>query len=223
MRQRKSKKILIYFFLFLIIGSINNLSINKIKISNISDIKILGLGTENNNFLLEKINNLKLENIILIKKNKLNNIISSNSLVEKYDIFKIYPSSLYINIQKTKFLAKINRDGINYIIGSNGKLSYSEAYNENLPFIFGKPKIEEFLRFKEVIDISKIEYKEIKNLYYFGTGRWDLELKDNLIIKLPENDIKNSLELVFEFLNNENFSNIKEIDARIKDQIILND
>jgi cell division protein FtsQ len=143
--------------------------------------------------------------------------------VEKYDIFKIYPSSLYINIQKTKFLAKINRDGINYIIGSNGKLSYSEAYNENLPFIFGKPKIEEFLRFKEVIDISKIEYKEIKNLYYFGTGRWDLELKDNLIIKLPENDIKNSLELVFEFLNNENFSNIKEIDARIKDQIILND
>ena len=223
MQQRKSKKILIYFFLFLIIGSINNLSINEIKFSNITDIKILGLGTENNNFLLEKINNLKLENIIFIKKNKLDNIISSNSLVEKYDIFKIYPSSLYINIQKTKFLAKINRDGVNYIIGSNGKLSYSEAYKENLPFIFGKPKIEEFLRFKEVIDISKIEYKEIKNLYYFETGRWDLELKDNLIIKLPENDIKNSLELVFEFLNNENFSNIKEIDARIKNQIILND
>ena len=79
MQQRKSKKILIYFFLLLIIGSINNLSINEIKISNITDIKILGLGTENNNFLLEKINNLKLENIILIKKNELDNIISSNS------------------------------------------------------------------------------------------------------------------------------------------------
>ena len=131
MQQRKSKKILIYFFLLLIIGSINNLSINEIKISNITDIKILGLGTENNNFLLEKINNLKLENIILIKKNELDNIISSNSLVEKYDIFKIYPSSLYINIQKTKFLAKINRDGVNYIIGSIGKLSIIKLYNKN--------------------------------------------------------------------------------------------
>ena len=90
MHLRKSKKILIYFSLLLILGSINNIALNKIKLSNISSIEILGLGQENNNFLLENIKNLVLENIFIINKDKLHNVINSNSLVEKYDIFKAY-------------------------------------------------------------------------------------------------------------------------------------
>ncbi len=223
MQERKSKNILIYFLILMIAGSINNIELNKTNFSNISNIKVLGLGDSNNNDLLKKINDLKLGSIFLIKKNEINNIINSNSLVEKYEVFKIYPSSLYINIQKTKSLARINRNGVNYIIGSNGKLLSNEFYKEKLPFIFGNPNIREFIRFKKIIDISKIEFKEIKNLYHFPTGRWDLELYNNVIIKLPENDIENILKLVFEFLNNKDFIDIKTIDARVKNQIILND
>tara|TARA_B100000900_G_scaffold395090_1_gene393143 strand:+ start:488 stop:1159 length:672 start_codon:yes stop_codon:yes gene_type:complete len=223
MQERKSKNILIYFLILMIAGSINNIELNKTNFSNISNIKVLGLGDSNNNDLLKKINDLKLGSIFLIKKNEINNIINSYSLVEKYEVFKIYPSSLYINIQKTKSLARINRNGVNYIIGSNGKLLSNEFYKEKLPFIFGNPNIREFIRFKKIIDISKIEFKEIKNLYHFPTGRWDLELYNNVIIKLPENDIENILKLVFEFLNNKDFIDIKTIDARVKNQIILND
>jgi len=222
MHQRKSKKILIYFLLFLIVGSINNIKFNKINISNISNIKIIGLGKVNNNFLLKKIKGLKLENIFFINENDISYIIESNSLVEKYDIFKIYPSSLYINIQKTKFLARINQNGKNLIVGSNGKFSNNKIYNDNLPFIFGNPQIKEFLKFKEIIDNSKIEYKEIKNIYYFSTGRWDLELNNDIIIKLPEKNIEESLKLVFEFLSNNEITRLKVIDARIKNQIIVN-
>jgi cell division protein FtsQ len=149
-------------------------------------------------------------------------LIESNSLVENYDIFKVYPSSLYINIQKTKFLARINHNGINYIVGSNGKLSKNNLYDENLPFIFGKPRIDEFLRFKKIIDLSKLEYKEIKNLYFFPTGRWDIEFDNNVLIKLSEKNVEQNLELVYEFLNNNNFGDIKIIDVRIENQIILN-
>ncbi len=223
MQQRKSKRVLIYFLLFLIVGSINNIKFNKIDILNITNIKIIGLGEVNNNFLLEKIKGLKLENIFFINENDINHIIESNSLVEKYDIFKIYPSSLYINIQKTKFLARINKNGKNLIVGSNGKLSNNKIYNENLPFIFGNPQIEEFLKFKQIIDNSKIEYKEIKSLYYFGTGRWDLVLNNDITIKLPEENIEKSLKLVFEFLNSNEIDGFKVIDARIKNQIIIND
>ena len=215
MQERKSKNILIYFLILMIAGSINNIKLNKTNFSNISNIKILGLGDANNNNLLKKINDLKLGSIFFIKKNEINNIINSNSLVEKYEIFKIYPSSLYINIQKTKFLARINRNGVNYIIGSNGKLLNNEFNKEKLPFIFGNPNIREFIKFKKIIDISKIEFKEIKNLYYYPTGRWDLELYNNVIIKLPEKDIENILKLVFEFLNNKDFIDIKTIDARV--------
>ena len=223
MHLRKSKKISIYLLLFFLVGSINNIELSKINLSKISKIKISGLGKENNKSLSENIKSLKLGNIFLIKKNKLINLIESNSLVENYDIFKVYPSSLYINIQKTKFLARINHNGINYIVGSNGKLSNNNLYDKNLPFIFGKPRIDEFLRFKKIIDLSKFEYKEIKNLYFFPTGRWDIEFNNKIFIKLPTKNIEETLNYIFQLHENKNLKKVKVYDARVTNQIIIND
>ncbi len=223
MQVRKGKKILFYFLLLLTLCSINNIALNKISFSNVSSIKVLGLGNENNNSLREKISSLKLGNIFFINKKNLNNIIASNNLVEKYDIFKVYPSSLYINIKKTEFLARINQNGTHYIIGSNGKFLNDISNNKNLPYIFGRPKIDEFLEFKKIVDISKLQFENIRNLYYFPTGRWDIELSNNILIKLPNKNINQSLELVFDFLYNDKIDEIKIVDARIKNQIILDD
>ena len=41
MHQRKSKKILIYIFLLILVGSVNNISLNNLKFSDISDINII--------------------------------------------------------------------------------------------------------------------------------------------------------------------------------------
>ena len=222
MHQRKGKKILIYFFLLCLFGSITNIDFNKLKIPSISDIKVLGLGYENNLILLENIKKLKLDNIFYINDKDLKNIINSNSLVENYQIFKRYPSTIDIKIEKTKFLARINHNKKIFLVGSNGKLSKNNFYDDQLPFIFGKPAIEEFLNFKRIIDKSKISYQDIKNLYFFSSKRWDLELKNNILIKLSKNHIEDSLDLASEFLNNKNFKDVKIIDTRIKDQIILN-
>jgi cell division protein FtsQ len=43
MQKRKSKKILIYFFLLLLVGSINNINLNNLELQNINDIHIVGL------------------------------------------------------------------------------------------------------------------------------------------------------------------------------------
>ena len=218
MQQRKSKKILIYFFLLLVVGSINNINLNGLKFQNINDINITGLDTKNKLILLKEIENFNLNNIFLISKIDLINEIESNSLVENYSIFKRYPSSLNISIEKTKFLAKINKDGQIFYIGSNGKFIKNSSLNNEPPFIFGNPEIFEFFKIKEIIDKSKISYTEIKNLYFFSSKRWDLELIDNTIIKLPNDNINLALNLAIEFLNDH-----KLIVARIKNQIILND
>ncbi|MDB2398260.1 hypothetical protein OAL94_02230 [Candidatus Pelagibacter sp.] len=218
MQQRKSKKILIYFFLLLVVGSINNINLNGLKFQNINDINITGLDTKNKLILLKEIENFNLNNIFLISKIDLINEIESNSLVENYSIFKRYPSSLDISIEKTKFLAKINKDGQIFYIGSNGKFIKNNSLNNKLPFIFGNPEVFEFFKIKETIDKSKISYTEIKNLFFFPSKRWDLELIDNTIIKLPNDNINFALNLAIEFLNDNKF-----IDARIKNQIILND
>ena len=223
MHQRKGKKILIYFFLLILVGSINNINFSSIKLKEIDNIKILGLGDKDNSILLKEIENLNLENIFLINKEKIVEKINSNSLIEKYEIFKRYPSSLDINIDKTKFLAKLNENDKILIIGSNGKLSKNDSFNNHLPFIFGKPDINEFLYFKEIIDQSNFSYDEVKNLYFYSSKRWDIELNNDIIIKLSKDHPKNSLKFAFEFLHNNDFKDIKIIDARIKNQIILND
>ncbi len=222
MHLRKGKKVLIYFFLLFVVGSINNIELSKIKIQGIKNIKVLGLGNDNNLKLLKDIKNLNLRNIFFIEDKEINKIINSNSLVEKYEVFRKYPSSLIINLEKTKFLAKINNDGKIFFIGSNGKLSESDRYNNELPFIFGNPNIEEFLEFKKIIETSQFSYDKIKNFYFFNSKRWDLELKNDIIVKLPQKNINSSLKLVSDFLINKNIKDIKIIDARIKNQIILN-
>ena len=172
---------------------------------------------------MREIKKLDLDNIFLINKKEIINPIDSNSLVEKHNIFKRYPSSLEINIEETKFLAKVNNSDKIFLVGSNGKLSKNNFLNNQLPFIFGKPDINEFLHFKNIVDQSKFTYDKIRNLYFFSSKRWDLELNNNIIIKLPKNNTKESLQLVYEFLHNNDFKDIKIIDARIKNQIILND
>ena len=223
MLRQKGKIILIYFFLFIIIASINNNSLNRIQLEKIKNIKISGLDENENLNLLENILNLNLENIFLLNGNEISKIIRSNSLVENYEIFKKYPNTIDIKIEKTKFLARINSNGKTSLIGSNGKLSDINFSDKELPFIFGKPKINEFIEFTNIIEQSKFSLNEIKNLYFFPSKRWDLELKNNTIIKLSKDHTRLSLDQAFELLNDNNFNDLKVIDARIKNQIILND
>ena len=223
MHQRKSKKILIYFFLLFLVGSINNININNLKFQSVKNINVTGLENEDNSIISKKIKNLKLDNIYLINKKDLNTLIESNNLVEKYFIFKKYPSSLNINIDKTSFLARISKNGKIYDLGSNGKLIENKYSNNQLPLVFGNPEIIEFFNIKKIIDESQISFEEIESLYFFLSKRWDLELRNNIIIRLPNDNIKESLKLASEFLHNNEFKDIKIIDARIKNQIILND
>ena len=223
MQISKSKKISIYIFLLILLGSINNISLNKIQFEKIEKINVSGLNESDNQKLLKEIKNLNLGNIFFINRNEINTIINSNSLVETYDVFKKYPSRIDVKLKKTNFLAKINLDGQLFFIGSNGKLTQSFSINEDLPFIFGNPNINEFLKFKKIIDNSKISYENIKSLFFFRTKRWDIELKNNILIKLSRDNVEKALNNVYLFLDKENDSSKKIIDARIQNQIIINE
>ena len=223
MHQQKGKKILIYLFLFLIVGSINNTVLTNIRFDTIKSIQISGLSQNQNTNLLESIKELNLKNIFFLNGNEISKIISSNNLVENYEIFKKYPYALDIKIERTEFLAKINNNGKIFLIGTNGKLSDEKFSDKELPFIFGKPRIDEFIKFTNIIDQSKLSFNQVKNLYFFQSKRWDLELKNNVILKLSKDHTKLTLDQAFEILNDNNFNDIKVVDARIKNQIILND
>ena len=223
MHQRKSKKILVYFFLLIIISSTNNISLNSFKFDKIQNIKVTGLSIDENKSLLNEIKNLNLSNIFFINQNSIKNVLNLNALVENYEVKKKYPSSIEIKIDKTKFLAKINRNDKMFIIGSNGKLSSYDQQKINLPFIFGNPDIKEFLIFKKILDQSKFSYSQVENLYFFPSKRWDLRLKNNTLVKLPRNFSVEHLNDLYKFLENYNIEKFTVVDGRINNQIILNE
>ena len=101
MHQRKGKKILIYFFLLLKVGSINNIKLNNLKFTEVN-IEITGIEESEKKIILENINNLNLSNYFLINRKEILKIIDSISLVEKFSILKKYPDTLKITIQQNK-------------------------------------------------------------------------------------------------------------------------
>ena len=136
MQKRKSKKIFIYFFLLIILGSITNINLNNIELYKIKDVEVSGMNEFDNKAVLENIIKLNLGNIFFLNKFEIVKVLNSNNSIEEYQIFKKYPSELEIKIEKTKFLAKINIDGKLFFVGSNGKLSKKNITNLDLPYIF---------------------------------------------------------------------------------------
>ena len=222
MLQQINKKIIFYISLVIILGTFNNKNLKNFDLPKINMVNIEGIEFNDNEYL--KIMNLiKLNNLLSIQKSQIKEILNSNNLIEEYEVFKKYPSSLEIKIEKTNFLASTNINGKNYLVGSNGKFINTKDYSQNLPFIFGNFETEKFLEFKNIILQTDFKYNNIKNFYYFPSGRWDIEMISGVLIKLPITGIKESLNLSIDLLDDIEFSNIKILDMRQKNQIIIND
>lgn len=221
MHQLISKKVVIYLSLFFLLVTVNSSLISNLKLPKIKKVEISGFNLNQSNELKDVIKNLKSKNIFFINKLKTKKIFFSDNIVEELSIFKNYPSTLIIDIKKTKLLALTNKDGEDYFIGKNGKLIKKNESILKLPYIFGDLDINEFLKLKDNIDKSNFKFKQISNLYYYKSKRWDIETIQGYLIKLPKENVSDILNL-FDRLHKEKNFNKRIIDFRQKGQIILN-
>ena len=222
MLRQINKKIIFYISLVIILGTFNNKNIKNFDFPKINMVNIEGIELNDNEYF--KIMSLiKLNNLLSIQKSQIKEIFNSNNLIEEYEVFKRYPSSIEIKIKKTNFLASTNINGKNYLVGSNGKFINKKDYSKNLPFVFGNFETEKFLEFKNIILQTEFKYNNIKNFYFFPSGRWDIEMISGVLIKLPIKGIKESLNLSIDLLDDKEFSNVKILDIRQKNQIVIND
>ena len=91
-----------------------------------------------------------------------------------------------------------------------------------MPYLSERTSIDEFLHFTDVIKKSIFDYNQISNIYFFPSKRWDIKTKKQILIKLPIENINEALKNAHYIINDKKFLNIKYIDLRIKNQIILN-
>ena len=218
----KKNKVIVYLLLFFILSTTSNktIQIQHNYPKEIIKIEVLGLSEENNLKIKKELNNLLLKNIFLINTNTINNVMSKYKLIQSFNVKKKYPAKLNIEIEQTKFIARI-KSSKNYLIGSNGKLINSEKSNKKLPILFGEFDDEKFLKLKKNIDNSKFKFNDIKSIFFFKSKRWDLQTIDDVLIKLPEKNIPGALTVAYKIIEDKQFLNIKIIDLRILDQVII--
>ena len=221
MHQLISKKVIIYLCLFFLLATVNNSSIINLRLPKIEKIKISGFSLDQNTHVRDIIESLKSKNIFFINQFEIKKDIFSDNIIEELNIFKNYPSTLIVDIKKTQFLAVTKKDGDDYFIGRNGKLIKKNQSISKLPYVFGDLNINDFLEFKKNIDNSNFEFKQILNLYYYKSKRWDIETSTGYLIKLPREDISEVLNLFIRLSKEKNFKDKRMIDFRQKGQIIF--
>ena len=219
----KDKKIFIYLFLLIFLGSINNKNFIDNRIFEIKNLKVQGLNQNEKIKLLIQLEQIKNQNIFFLPKREIIEILNSENLIESFLINKNYPSNLNIVVKKTSFLANMNVEDENFLVGSNKKLIKSEYIDPNLPIVFGTPPINEFFLIKNNILNSSIKLNDVKKFYFFPSKRWDIELINGVLIKLPSVKSIEALNNYFDVKNLSQFDNVKIFDMRIDKQIIINE
>ena len=217
----KKNKIIIYVLLLFILSTTTGkfLENQKSYSSTINQINIEGLSNIDNSKIFNELNDLFYKNIFLVSKREIQKVISKYNIIEEYSIKKIYPSTININIKPTNFVARLSNN--NQLVGANGKLIENKENSEILPNIFGEFNSENFLNFKKNIVVSKFNFNELKTLYFFPSNRWDILTYDDILIKLPQDDISKSLNLAYKIINSNDFKNKKLIDLRVNNHLIM--
>ena len=192
----------------------DRLNIKKIEIENNSTLKSDEI-TEKINFLYKE--NLFFLNIVDIEKN-----LKTIDLIESFRIKKIYPDTLKIFIVEKKPIAILQNKKEKFFISKRGDLIEFKDMQKykDLPMVFGNGKF--FYSLYKDLQSIKFPIEVVKSFYFFESGRWDLLMHDDNVIKLPTKNYLISLKNYMELINDSNFNNHKIFDYRIKDQLILN-
>ena len=216
----KKNKIAVYLLFLFILSTTSGKFIEKQKNYSykINKINIEGLSNTDSLKIFNQLNNLFNKNILFVGKEDVVRIISKYNIIEEYSIKKIYPSTININIKPTNFVARLSSS--DQLIGANGKLIEDIENTQILPYIFGEFKSQDFLKFKENIEKSKFTFTQFKTLYFFPSKRWDILTNDDILIKLPQDNYFESLNLAYKAISNNDFKNKSLIDLRMNNYLI---
>ena len=218
----KRNKIAIYLIFLLILSTTTGKFIQNQKnhSSAIDKINVEGLSKAENLNILKELNNIFYNNILVLNKEEITKVISKHNIIQEYTIKKIYPSTINVKIKPTKFIARIYKKE-QLLVGANGKLIDNKKSKEKLPFIFGEFSSSDFLIFKKKVEQSKFIFLDFKTFYFFPSNRWDILTNDNILIKLPQDNFLESLNLAYKIIKGNDFKNKKYIDLRIKNHLII--
>lgn len=218
------KKIYFYVTTFLLLSTfLNKDSFGLKEQFLIKKLNIITDSLEVKNQILKNTGSLFDKNIFFINEKEILNKLKSLNFLEKIYIKKKYPSTLIINAKITDIFAVTFLKEKKYFVGRNNEFILAKElnYEKKLPIIFGKFKISEFLDLKKNLQKKNIDEKNISKYYFHKNKRWDLHYSNNIIIKLPRENLDSAFQILNEFKNNYKIKPNSIVDLRISNRIIL--
>ena len=225
--MKKSSKIILLFLVFTLLTTYNPNQFFTLS-KNFFFFKVQNIKIVNNNLIKtssieEKIAKIYGTNILFLKRNDVESLLNPIDFLEKIEVKKKYPATLIIKIYETKPIAILHNKGTKYFLDSSFKLiHFNNNSNFNtLPNIFGDEAEKYFANFLKKLKNYDFKTERVKNYYYFQIGRWDLQLNNNQIIKLPSNGTSEAIQRIGELLEREDFQKYNIIDLRIDGKIVV--
>ena len=217
------KKYILFIFLFFLTSINSQIFVEKKdSLYDLNHIEVVGLNEKLNMEIKKNLNFVKKMNIFFLDKEILEDQINKYNFIESYNISILYPSKIIIKLKQTKILGKTYKDNEVYLIGSNGKFIDIKKFNQykNLPIVYGKFNPDKFIFLKNIIYEINLNYNDIKEIFFYPSGRSDIKTIDGVLIKLPINNVEEALIKAKKIMNNKNLKN-NVIDLRVSNQLIL--
>ena len=221
--MKKTAAVLSLFLLTIMLTTFNpkNLDLGfqffKIKEIEVKNLKFL----EKKKIENQIFNELSGSSLFILDEEKVEKILNNYDLISYLEFKKIFPSKLQIVVYEKEVIAILNDKRDKYYLTRNGeKINFFKNQNlEKLPDIFGKQK--NFLEIYSVLTKINFKLQNIKSFYYFDIGRWDILLKNKVVIKLPVKNFDTSIKNFMDLNKKINFEKYTVFDYRIRDQLIL--
>ena len=180
-----------------------------------------------NNFLLKDkdLKNLLApiygKNLLFLKNAEVKKALMKNNFIESFNIKKKYPSTLKIQIFEKKLIAILfDKKNKFYLSEKLDLIEFKNLPNyQNLPYIIGNK--DDFETFYKNLKKINFPFDIVVKYSLYESKRWDLETKNNEVIKLPSKNYIESLENYINLKNKSSFEKYKIYDYRINNQLIL--
>ena len=215
------KRLVIALSLLILLTTINSQQIFNISKFNLKTIVI------KNNLLIknEEIKKLLIpfynKNLLFLDNNKIKKALMQNNFIESFNIKKIYPSTLIIQIFEKKPIAILfNKKNKYYLSERIDLIEFKNLSNyQTLPYILGNK--DDFKIFYNNLKKINFPIDIIEKYTFYETNRWDLKTKNNQVIKLPSKKYIKSLENFLNLKSKNDFEKYQLFDYRISNQLIL--
>ena len=215
------KRIVIAIALLILFSTITAQIKIEITKFNLKKIQIKNNSILNEKDIKELLIPLYEKNLIFLSYSEIEKALMQNSFIESFNIRKKYPQSLHIEIfEKQPVAILFNKKEKFYLSDKSELIKFiKDPKFKDLPYVIGEPK-----KFKILFEtLKKLNFpiNSVKKYVLYESNRWDIEIRNNQIIKLPEVNYNDSLKNYLSLANKNEFKKYKVFDFRINNQLIL--